>query len=186
MPRTTDENSAAAPWKEAIVRAETGRPVPWSEVIGQGPDCTVVAQTLTAYSEAMRIDLLVSGRQISGAAPMRFLPYALVAEMDKSDLPSLPDDFLRFAVLIDDVIATNLRIRGSRQRGERALISDGGHGTNDLAKVSYWVRGLPDPAGRLELIVEWLAAGIPETRTPIDTALVMEAAAQSKPLSRPD
>jgi hypothetical protein len=43
---------------------------------------------------------------------------------------------------------------------------------------TYWVWPLP-PAGPMTFVCEWTAFGIRETRTEVDTKLILDAAAQS-------
>lgn len=50
-----------------------------------------------------------------------------------------------------------------------------GHGGHDHWVQDYWVWGLP-PGGPLGLVVEWPAAGVPETRVDVDGSTLRRAA----------
>jgi hypothetical protein len=167
-------------WKDKLVRTELGMPIPWSAVIGRGHECVVLAQSVIAYRSAVRVDLVViAGSGARSYAPIGFLPYALVADLGQGDLSRLPASFLRFACIADGAIATNIHIGLSVGRAEGDLLSDGGHGTNDIARTTYWMTLLPSRTGNFQLVVEWPAVGIAETRTTIESSLIVEASEQS-------
>ena len=57
--------------------------------------------------------------------------------------------------------------------------SRGGGGGGGRWRHGFWVWPLP-PEGPLAFVCEWPVAGIPETRTEIDSALVRDAASRSR------
>jgi hypothetical protein len=95
-----------------------------------------------------------------------------------------PPDFLRFGVqLSDGSKATNLdEFPGFETAPAGPVLSprgsSGGAGRQDL---SCWIWPLP-PSGRLELVCEWPAENIPESRIELDADEILAAAKRARPI----
>jgi len=89
----------------------------------------------------------------------------------------VPDDFLRFGLRFPDgTVLTNLDpgSPGPDETGPR-LLPEGGSGGTRRYEQSYWVWPLPPP-GRIDVVCEWPAHGIPETTVELDAGVVLAAA----------
>jgi hypothetical protein len=65
------------------------------------------------------------------------------------------------------------------------LIDKGSARSEDHSRYSFWLWPLP-PAGRLEIVCEWPAAGIPLTRTELDASEVLAAASRAQTIFAED
>jgi hypothetical protein len=109
----------------------------------------------------------------------------------------LPDDEARSARLrYGMLLADGQRLQGRYPRGGdgsgsagvlsgHVLVQTGGSGGGSDSRYEHhdglWLHPLP-PAGPIELVVQWPAVGISETRTVIDGTRILLAAADVRPL----
>ena len=141
---------------------------------------------LSAYPTGLEFDLLAIAAPDAGDEvldPMLFGPQS--HRLRRRTVGSeIPDEMLRFGVeFADGRRATNTGGRGAprpeTEPAEPVLTSGGGGGGGGRWRADMFLWPLPPP-GRLVLVCEWPAAGIPLTRTEIDARTVHEAAQRAQ------
>jgi hypothetical protein len=84
---------------------------------------------------------------------------------------------VRFGLRCADGTRAEAERSGPHDGQERTLVSRGGGGDASSWHFTYWAWPLPPP-GQIELFCCWEPAGIPETRSVLDAAPILEAAAR--------
>jgi hypothetical protein len=107
----------------------------------------------------------------------------------------LPDELVRFGVQLPDgskattlgtgasapvAVAADAQAALAQPTGPR-LVQRGGAGSSRGWSQALWLWPLP-PEGQIELVCEWPALGIALTRTPLETAPILDAARRSEQL----
>jgi hypothetical protein len=146
----------------------------------------VYVSRLSAYPTGVEFDLMtIAAPEEDDEAldPMLFGPHRHHMHR-RSGGPEIPDEMLRFGVeFADGRRATNtgggsFPPRDAEPPGP-VLHPDGGGGGGGRWHQVMFLWPLPPP-GRLALVCEWPAAGIPLTRTEIDTDAIHEAAQRAQ------
>ena len=100
-------------------------------------------------------------------------------EWRPGDPGAVPDTFVRFGLeLADGRRAANLTRPADPSAESLVLLPTSGGGSTGRGHQKYWVWPLPPP-GKLAFWCEWPAQGIAETRTEIDAAVILDAAARA-------
>lgn len=119
----------------------------------------------------------------SDSRPPFLMQHALQAEPREE----LPDEFVRFGVLLaDGNKATNFDNRlGFRdfftEPESPVLMPRGGGGSEHTWSMRFWLWPLP-PDGPLTFVIEWPQFQIPETQASIDAAEIRTAAERARPI----
>lgn len=172
-----------------------GQPVVLDPVVFRGDRVAVVVSGFVAYPTGVELMVSVRARE-SEEDLWPFGPESFHRRRGRSaDGGGLPDDLLRFGVLFaDGATATTLggpdpwRIDPDEEPTGPLLAMRSGSGGGNRWDQEWWLWPLPPP-GRLVLVVEWPARGIPETRAELDAGALVEGAALAValwPADRPD
>lgn len=148
---------------------------------GIAPDVLVLARAEDTVVALGDLRAYPNGFQVVVTAVVRALPSSRRTlgsgtRHHRGSWP-LPDDFLRFGFrYADGTVLTNLDPGrpGPDEEGPR-LVPESGSGSMRRHEQTYWVWPLPPP-GRLDVVCEWPARGIPETTVELDAGLVLSAA----------
>jgi hypothetical protein len=168
-----------------------GTPLAVRVILARTADIAVAVTNASVFATGMTLTLSVRARTMSeelhrmamSGGPFHHRPH----RAGRTDGNEIPTEVLRFGLqFADGRKATSV---GGGHWGSHAeptplapaLIPMGGTGRDRSWETSYWLWPLPPP-GPLALVVEWPAAGIPLTRTEIDTSPIVAAAAEAEEL----
>ena len=176
------------PWagrRDAVI----GRTVALNLLIGRSEKAAVWSPALTADADGFEFNVELRHDLDEDELTCAFFdPYS--PRPWRPDPEGLDPGLLRFGLQFSDGRrATNLDHHiPPRRPGEEAappervaLSAQSGGGGGGNWRQEFRVSPLP-PAGPLAFVCEWPAAGIPETRSEIDSALIRTAAADAQPL----
>lgn len=179
------------PWVGAR-HNEIGRAVALNLVLGRADNAALWISAATVYTDGFEFEIQLQTR-LSDELFDPFDPFDPFSMHHsrrgaRSPAEGLDPGILRFGIQFSDGgKATNLPGRPPF-RGDPDAVPDGpvlwpggGGGGGGRWRHDFWVWPLP-PEGALAFVCEWPAAGIPETRSEIDSALVRDAAAEAVPL----
>jgi hypothetical protein len=174
-PLPEPEPHVRTPW-DGPANNVLGIVVPLNMVLAQSPSATVTLGSVSAYPDGFEVDYLIrSTSEELGSSLAEHLHRRRVG-------PDLPDDLFRFGVeFADGTRVTSIgsgRPFGSADADGPAMVPRGGGGSFARWEGNWWVMPLP-PAGRLEFVCEWPAAGIALTRVEIDAGAILDAAARA-------
>lgn len=168
-PPTFDRDLIPLPWEEGL-----GQTV-FSDVgLAEGPDGKLMLRTLIAYPKVITLSV-----------------EALLRHPLEQGLGTRGDNCPRFGPSVSGEVGTGIVLFGLRfsdgtcyrnlddRSNAGHLRSLRGGGGCLTGHHDFWVP-LPTP-GELEIWVAWPAAGIPETRTPLDASLIRGTAAALTP-----
>ena len=141
---------------------------------------------LSVYPTGLEFDLLANSAPDAGDEVLNALLLGpLGHHLRRCAVGSeIPDEMLRFGVeFADGRRATKTGGRGARRADTEpagpVLNGGSGGGGGGRWRAAMFLWPLPPP-GRLVLVCEWPAAGIPLTRTEIDARAVLEAALRAQ------
>jgi hypothetical protein len=158
-----------------------------SEVIGRGDDVVVALASARVFSDG--VELLIERHLRRGSRDHRQWRAAQTEFSGHGSGGASGDDRLRWGMALDD----GKRIFEDRSFGApvtdpsdghtlRVIRGGGGGGSSKyLMRESLWLWPLP-PEGPLELVVQWPAFGIGESRVIVDGGQLRALAAAVKPL----
>ncbi|WP_433074508.1 hypothetical protein ACQP1P_27495 [Dactylosporangium sp. CA-052675] len=182
-----DQRPEPAPVREAD-------PVPWARpetvLPGIAADTVILARTDDAVLALSELRAYPNGFQLVFTAVVRQPPgrpgFGSNGFLRRYEPGPVPDTFLRFGMrFADGTVLTNLDADpGNPGEVRPRLMPEGGHGGRRRYEQSYWVSPLPPP-GRLDVVVEWPAQGIPETTVELGAAVVLDAARRAQTLFGP-
>jgi hypothetical protein len=181
-PPPEPEPHVRTPW-DGPANNILGIVVPLNIVLAQSPRAAVTLGSIIAYPDGFEFDYLIrSTSEELGQS----LAESLHRRYTGTDLP---DDLFRVGIEFADgtrvtSIGSGLPY-GSTETGAPAMVPRGGGGNFQRWQGNWWVTPLP-PAGRLELVCEWPAAGIELTRVELDAAAIRDAAARAVTLWEDD
>jgi hypothetical protein len=172
---------APPPWMSAP-RGVVAGSVPLDFVLARNERAAVAITHLAAYPVGFKFELLV----LAADEDEHELDPMIMGPMRRPGRPlgDAQRDMLRFGIqFADGTKVTNLADRVAWQRDEApkapVLRSRGGSSDGSEWAQDMWVWPLP-PAGPLEFVCEWPAAGLELTRVEIDAQLLIDAAARSQ------
>ena len=164
-----------------------GGVAPLRVVLGRTERVAVAALGATVYPQGLSFDLTVRMRPSDDEDDFvdPFGQHRFHRRRAGEQWP--PPDVLRFGIgWPDGRKATMLDGRGwpygagGPQQPEGPLLSQrGGGGGGGSWSIGLWLWPLPPP-GTIDFVCEWPSEGIPETRVPIETAPLLEAAARAE------
>jgi hypothetical protein len=174
-PPPEPERHVRTPW-DGPANNVLGIVVPVNLVLAQSPRAVVTLGSITAYPDGFEFDYLI--RSMDEALGQSLPEHVHRRRAD----PGLPDDLFRFGIEFADgtrltTLESRLPFGGGETRGP-AMVPRGGGGSYERWEGNWWVTPLP-PAGRLEFVCEWPAAGIALTRAEIDASAVLDAATRA-------
>jgi hypothetical protein len=157
--------------------------MPVNMVLAQSPRAAVTLGSITAYPDGFEFDYLIRSTSEE-------LGQSLAEQLHRRHAGAdLPDDLFRVGVeFADGTRVTSIgseRAFGRTDTGGPAMVPRGGGGNFLRWEGNWWVTPLP-PAGRLELVCEWPAAGILLTRAELDATAIRDAASRSVTLWEDD
>ena len=166
-----------------------GGVAPLRVVLARTERVAVAAIGASAYPQGVRFDVVVRMRPDPGAEEDVFDPFGThFRHRPRRSEPWPPPDVLRFGVAWPDGRkATTLAERhrpGPPDQDAPAgpLLQQRGGGGGGLSwSIGLWLWPLPPP-GTIDFVCEWPSEGIPETRVPVETARLLEAAACAETL----
>lgn len=149
-------------------------------VLARTEKVAVAITRVAAFPTGIEFELVTmwGGEEEPDLDPFMFRPHRLGAG---SGVGPVPPDILRFGVqFADGSKATNTSGMpfGGRPEGP-ILHAGGGGGGGGSWHQTYWVWPLP-PAGTVTLVCEWPAMDIPLTRTEMEAAPILDAAARAQ------
>lgn len=172
-------------------------PPPWfqsppDEYPAQVPVREFLARTQGTVLSVSHVDVYSTGIAIQTEWELRRRdePLAEWQSVLHGDRFSNSNDMLRFGVaMANRVTVTTVdrspRVSFTEQPDGWSLMNQGGGGGGDDRRFSgsnrLWLWPLP-PAGPIELVGEWAARGIPESRIVLDGASLLTAVADVRPL----
>lgn len=156
--------------------------VPVEVVIAQNAQVAVAIDAVRVHPEGLSFDLVAmaalgaTGTPAGGIDPMRFRRHGL-----PEDDGDVSDAMLRVGVeLSDGRRATNLTApAGTPSAAEVVLMHGGGGGSDERYQQAFWVWPLPED-GRLRIVVEWPAFGLPVSTLDLDGPAVLAAASRAR------
>ena len=168
--------------------AVVGRAVALNLVIGRSDKAAIWISAVTVYPEGFEFDVEIRHRLSADFID----PFDLGFRAKRHRTEELDPELLRVGIAFaDGQKATTLgpgqphpytmREAPDAQPDGPILSGSGSSGGGGHWQQGFWVWPLP-PEGPLAFVCEWPAAGIPETRSEIDSALVRDAAADAIPL----
>jgi hypothetical protein len=181
-PLPEPEPHVRTPW-DGPANNVLGIVVPLNTVLAHSPRAVVTLGSITAYPDGFEFDYLI--RSTSDE-----LGQSLADHLHRRRTATeLPDDLFRVGVqFADGTRLTSIgseRAFGRTDTGGPAMAPRGGGGSFQRWEGNWWVTPLP-PAGRLELVCEWPAAGIGLTRVELDAGAIRDAAARAVTLWEDD
>jgi hypothetical protein len=173
-PETEPENPPA--WFERP-QNEMGAVVATKAILYRDQGTAVTLTGLVAFSTGLDMQLNIF-RRVDDLLRLFDSPVGAQTR----DEPATPK-MLRFGIeYADGRRASNLdRFDETWEAGEIHLFGGAGGGGGFSFRSSYWASPLPPP-GKVAFVIEWPIVGLPETRTAIDAAPILEAAARSERL----
>lgn len=167
---------------------ELGECVPLSLVVGRSESALVAVKHATAYSTGVTFEFLAAARGLQERDTHRLFHEQHVFGGDEGP----PDGFLRIGVELADGSRVSNMGRDRRlwrpdhqPEGPVFMQHGGGGGSAGAGRVTmspgYWLWPLPPP-GPLRVFVEWPALDVSLSSAELDTDLLLETAARSRPL----
>jgi hypothetical protein len=154
--------------------------IPIERVIARNEVAAVYLASVSTYPTGFKFDVFV----VVADDESELDPFDFEFEMVAQDTGEIPPGQLRLGFLFaDGSKATNTGryfhwYDESGAPPDAPVMNGGGSGGGSYQNWhgSFWVWPLP-PAGKLEFLCEWPAAGIPLTRCELDSGTILEAAA---------
>lgn len=180
-PRIEDEPETTPEW-DGPPAAVLPATVPIERTVASNAEATIYLASITAYPTGFKFDLFVVGADNGSELDPFSFEHRILAERTGEISPSQ----LRLGFLFaDGSKATNTgKYFGwydeSGAPPDAPLMRGlGGGGGDGTWQSSFWTWPLPPP-GRLEFLCEWPEAGIPLTRSELDSDAIIEAASRSR------
>jgi hypothetical protein len=180
-PRIEEEPETTQDW-DGPPTAVLPATLPIERVVASNAKVAIYLAAVSAYRTSFRFDLFVVGAD----AESELNPFDFEHRMLAERTGEIPPGQLRLGFLFaDGSKATNTgRYCGwydeSGAPPDAPLMRDlGGGGDIGEWQHSFWVWPLPPP-GKLEFLCEWPKAEIPLTRSELDSAAIINAAALSQ------
>ena len=164
-----------------------GRAVALNLLLGRSDKAALWITAATVFSDGFEFEVHLQHRLDEELVDPFFMHGLSSRRRSRSAEETLDPGLFRFGIQFSDGRkATNLP--GMPLSSDREAVPDGpvlwpggGGGGGGRWQHDFWVWPLP-PEGALAFVCEWPAAGIPETRSKIDSAVVRDAAADVRNL----
>jgi hypothetical protein len=157
-------------------------------VLGRSDKAALWISAATVFTDGFEFEVQLQHRLDEELVDPFFMHVHRARRRSWSSEEGLDPGLLRFGVQFSDGRKTTNLPDGSAFRGDPdaapegpVLRPGGGGGGGGRRRHDFWVWPLP-PEGPLAFVCEWPAAGIPETRSEVDSALVRDAASHAVPL----
>jgi hypothetical protein len=154
---------------------ELGVAVPVRRVLYRNDDLAIALLGVVAFSNGLELQVVMRRRKLA-EEPDHLMHMHMHGRHARGG--ELAPEVFRFGVeYADGRKATNLGFpTGPEEPTSPVLMQRGGGGGGRSWNFGYWLWPLP-PAGRLRVLVEWPALGIPLTDVELDGATLVAAAA---------
>lgn len=160
--------------------------VPVELVVARSDRAAVVVTRISAYPDGFELTMSSYLHRSVKRTRRQHLHHPMMWDDIGEPGEPLPDELLRFGLMWPDGgRATNLdgwgRSWPDATEPAHGLESHSGSGSDREYSQEYWAWPLPG-AGPLEMVAEWPAFGIDESKASVDGALLVAAAGRAQPV----